>query len=171
MKTAKEVATAAGVSKWTVIRAFTPGASITEESKRRVLESAAARREAVTMRLLGNAQAVPPALMLALLLVIGLTGCDDEADRTAVDDVVRAADDARAGVLHEIADALVLTGAEGTRSFSICGDQLAPGGVVLNDFVHFGASGALTQEKATATRGRKRRAFQSATASRPVSGV
>ncbi|WP_170985905.1 LacI family DNA-binding transcriptional regulator [Rhizobium sp. AU243] len=40
--TAKEVATAAGVSKWTVIRAFTPGASITEESKRRVLESAAA---------------------------------------------------------------------------------------------------------------------------------
>ena len=103
------------------------------------------------MRLLGNARAVPLALMLALLLVIGLTGCDDEADRTAVDDVVRAADDARVGVLHEIADALVLTGAEGTRSFSICGDQLAPGGVVLNDFVHFGSSGELTQEKATAT--------------------
>ncbi|MBY3026998.1 LacI family DNA-binding transcriptional regulator [Rhizobium leguminosarum] len=40
--TAKQVAEAAGVSKWTVIRAFTPGASITEESKRRVLESAAA---------------------------------------------------------------------------------------------------------------------------------
>ncbi|AYG64465.1 LacI family DNA-binding transcriptional regulator [Rhizobium jaguaris] len=39
--TAKQVAEAAGVSKWTVIRAFTPGASITEESKRRVLESAA----------------------------------------------------------------------------------------------------------------------------------
>ncbi|MBA5804699.1 LacI family DNA-binding transcriptional regulator [Rhizobium changzhiense] len=39
--TAKEVADAAGVSKWTVIRAFTPGASITEESKRRVLEAAA----------------------------------------------------------------------------------------------------------------------------------
>ncbi|PDV86043.1 LacI family transcriptional regulator [Rhizobium sp. H4] len=40
--TAKQVAEAAGVSKWTVIRAFTPGASIAEESKRRVLESAAA---------------------------------------------------------------------------------------------------------------------------------
>lgn len=40
--TAKEVADAAGVSKWTVIRAFTPGASIAEESKRKVLEAAAA---------------------------------------------------------------------------------------------------------------------------------
>jgi LacI family transcriptional regulator len=40
--TAKEVAEAAGVSKWTVIRAFTPGASITAESKRKVLEAAAA---------------------------------------------------------------------------------------------------------------------------------
>ncbi|MDP9812658.1 MULTISPECIES: LacI family DNA-binding transcriptional regulator [Rhizobium] len=40
--TAKQVAEAAGVSKWTVIRAFTPGASITEESKRKVLETAAA---------------------------------------------------------------------------------------------------------------------------------
>lgn len=40
--TAREVADAAGVSKWTVIRAFTPGASIAEESKRKVLEAAAA---------------------------------------------------------------------------------------------------------------------------------
>ena len=40
--TAKEVAAAAGVSKWTVIRAFTPGSPITEESKRRVMEAAAA---------------------------------------------------------------------------------------------------------------------------------
>ncbi|MCZ7853621.1 LacI family DNA-binding transcriptional regulator [Agrobacterium salinitolerans] len=40
--TAKQVADAAGVSKWTVIRAFTPGASITDESKRKVLETAAA---------------------------------------------------------------------------------------------------------------------------------
>lgn len=40
--TAKEVAAAAGLSKWTVIRAFTPGSSITEESKRRVMEAAAA---------------------------------------------------------------------------------------------------------------------------------
>lgn len=39
--TAKQVAEAAGVSKWTVIRAFTPGASITEESRRKVLETAA----------------------------------------------------------------------------------------------------------------------------------
>lgn len=39
--TAKEVAEAAGVSKWTVIRAFTEGASITDESKRRVMEAAA----------------------------------------------------------------------------------------------------------------------------------
>ncbi|MDL2410002.1 LacI family DNA-binding transcriptional regulator [Rhizobium calliandrae] len=40
--TAKQVANAAGVSKWTVIRAFTEGASITDESKRKVLEAAAA---------------------------------------------------------------------------------------------------------------------------------
>lgn len=40
--TAKQVAEAAGVSKWTVIRAFTPGASITEDSKRKVLDIAAA---------------------------------------------------------------------------------------------------------------------------------
>lgn len=39
--TAQEVATAAGVSKWTVIRAFSEGASISEEKKRRVLEAAA----------------------------------------------------------------------------------------------------------------------------------
>ena len=38
--TAKDVALAAGVSKWTVMRAFTPGASITEEKKRRILEAA-----------------------------------------------------------------------------------------------------------------------------------
>jgi LacI family transcriptional regulator len=38
--TAKEVAEAAGVSKWTVIRAFTPGASIAEESRARVMEVA-----------------------------------------------------------------------------------------------------------------------------------
>ncbi|GAA3533524.1 hypothetical protein [Nocardioides daeguensis] len=105
------------------------------------------------MRLLGNALALP----LALLSAAALSGCDDEAPtpaavgRTAVDDVVAAADDARAGVLHELADALVLTGAEGTRSFTTCGDDLAPGGVVLNDFVRFGSSGELTQEKATAT--------------------
>lgn len=39
--TARDVADAAGVSKWTVMRAFAPGASITEESKRKVLEAAA----------------------------------------------------------------------------------------------------------------------------------
>ncbi|MFW8587867.1 LacI family DNA-binding transcriptional regulator [Rhizobium beringeri] len=38
--TAKEVAEAAGVSKWTVIRAFTPGASITEASRQKVLQAA-----------------------------------------------------------------------------------------------------------------------------------
>lgn len=40
--TAREVAVAAGVSKWTVQRAFTEGASITDDAKRRVLEAAAA---------------------------------------------------------------------------------------------------------------------------------
>ena len=35
--TAKEVAEAAGVSKWTVIRAFTPGASIAEKSRAKVM--------------------------------------------------------------------------------------------------------------------------------------
>ncbi|HEY0122636.1 MAG TPA: LacI family DNA-binding transcriptional regulator, partial [Rhizobium sp.] len=38
--TAQEVALEAGVSKWTVIRAFTPGASITDASKAKVLEAA-----------------------------------------------------------------------------------------------------------------------------------
>jgi len=40
--TAKEVAEAAGVSKWTVIRAFTPGASITDVSRQKVLQAAEA---------------------------------------------------------------------------------------------------------------------------------
>lgn len=40
--TARDVAAAAGVSKWTVQRAFTEGASIAEDAKRRVLEAAAA---------------------------------------------------------------------------------------------------------------------------------
>ncbi|GGD74418.1 LacI family transcriptional regulator [Rhizobium sp. BK226] len=38
--TAKEVGEAAGVSKWTVIRAFKPGASITDEAKRKIMEAA-----------------------------------------------------------------------------------------------------------------------------------
>ena len=38
--TAKDVAQVAGVSKWTVIRAFTPGASITEVSRDKVLKIA-----------------------------------------------------------------------------------------------------------------------------------
>ena len=38
--TAREVALVAGVSKWTVIRAFTPGASITEASRQKVLAAA-----------------------------------------------------------------------------------------------------------------------------------
>jgi LacI family transcriptional regulator len=38
--TALDVARAAGVSKWTVMRAFKPGASIAEESRRRVIEAA-----------------------------------------------------------------------------------------------------------------------------------
>ncbi|MGE7368587.1 LacI family DNA-binding transcriptional regulator [Neorhizobium sp. NPDC001467] len=39
--TAQQVADVAGVSKWTVIRAFTPGASITNKSKAKVMEAAA----------------------------------------------------------------------------------------------------------------------------------
>lgn len=39
--TAADVARAAGVSKWTVQRAFTPGASIAEDSRERVLREAA----------------------------------------------------------------------------------------------------------------------------------
>lgn len=38
--TAQEVAEAAGVSKWTVIRAFTEGASISDEKKHRILKTA-----------------------------------------------------------------------------------------------------------------------------------
>ena len=38
--TAQEVAEAAGVSKWTVIRAFTEGASITPDTKKRILKVA-----------------------------------------------------------------------------------------------------------------------------------
>jgi LacI family transcriptional regulator len=39
--TAQNVAIEAGVSKWTVIRAFTPGASIAEKSRQKVMEAAA----------------------------------------------------------------------------------------------------------------------------------
>lgn len=106
-----------------------------------------ARWHAVTVRLLGNASL---AVVLALLLTVGLSGCDDDADRAAVDDVVAAADAALDGVLHQVADTLVLSGAEGNRSFTVCGDDLAPRGVVMNDFVRFDSSGDLGQEEATA---------------------
>ena len=42
--TAQEVAEAAGVSKWTVIRAFKPGASITPASREKVLDAARSLR-------------------------------------------------------------------------------------------------------------------------------
>jgi len=98
------------------------------------------------MRLLGTASltlAVPLALAL-----LGLSACDDDADRAAVDRVVAAADDARGGVLHRIAQALALGDADGSRSFTVCGDALAPGGVVLNDVVRFDSAGALTEQEA-----------------------
>lgn len=53
--TAKEVAERAGVSKWTVIRAFTQGASITEASREKVL--AAARELNYTPNLLARSLA------------------------------------------------------------------------------------------------------------------
>jgi LacI family transcriptional regulator len=53
--TAQEVAKAAGVSKWTVIRAFKKGASISDENKRKVLK--AARRLNYTPNLLARSLA------------------------------------------------------------------------------------------------------------------
>ncbi|WP_141003751.1 hypothetical protein [Nocardioides humi] len=102
-------------------------------------------------RMLGTAP-----LVVLLALGLGLSGCDGSgsggsADRAAVDEVEQQADAALDGVLHDVAAALRLDGAQGSRSFTICGESYAPRGVVMQSFVHFDASGELTREKATAT--------------------
>ncbi len=64
--TANEVATLAGVSKWTVIRAFTPGASITDASRKKVL--AAAKRLHYSPNLLARSLATNLTHQIAILV-------------------------------------------------------------------------------------------------------
>lgn len=93
---------------------------------------------------------------LTLLLALGLGGCggQDDDSRQAVEDAVRQADETIDGVVHQVAAALRLDGAQGSRSFTICGESYAPRGVVMQNFLRFTSSGELTQENAfTATVG------------------
>jgi LacI family transcriptional regulator len=64
--TALDVARAAGVSKWTVTRAFKPGASITEESRRRVM--AVADRLGYRPNLLARSLATQSTQQVAVLV-------------------------------------------------------------------------------------------------------
>jgi LacI family transcriptional regulator len=64
--TASDVARAAGVSKWTVTRAFTPGASIAEDSRKRVLE--AAERLSYRPNLLARSLATKSTQQVAVLV-------------------------------------------------------------------------------------------------------
>ncbi|MBM7516123.1 hypothetical protein [Nocardioides nitrophenolicus] len=91
-------------------------------------------------------------VVLAFGLPLVTAGCaaGAGAGRADVAAVVRDADRARAGVLHEIAAQLGLGGVRGSRSFAVCGDDLAPRGVVLEDFVHLDSSGELAPPEATA---------------------
>lgn len=78
-------------------------------------------------------------LALALLVVPLLGGCagGGDDDRERVDAVAQEALDAVDGVLHEIADGVQMTFREGNAFDSLCGDDLAPGGVVHQVTVNF----------------------------------
>lgn len=85
-------------------------------------------------------------LAATLLLVPALGGCDaagggggkDAHDRVeaVVDDALAAVD----GVLHELAADVQMRFNEGNRFYSLCGDDLAPGGVVHQVTINFRAS-------------------------------
>lgn len=71
-------------------------------------------------------------------------GADDD---TRVDTVVDGALEAVDGVLHELAEGVQMRFDEGNRFFSLCGDDLAPGGVVHTVTINFRPS-ELPDEKA-----------------------
>ena len=91
-------------------------------------------------------------LAATLLLVPALGGCDAGGggggdDRSRVDAVVEQGLAAVDGVLHELAVDVQMRFNEGNRFYSLCGDELAPGGVVHTVTVNFRPS-ELPDEKA-----------------------
>lgn len=78
-------------------------------------------------------------LALALLVVPLLGGCagGGDDDRERVDAVAQEAFDAVDGVLHEIADGVQMTFNEGNAFDAVCGDDLAPGGVIHHVTMNF----------------------------------
>ncbi|MDQ6527267.1 hypothetical protein RB608_26875 [Nocardioides sp. LHD-245] len=96
-----------------------------------------------------------PAVAVLLLLAAAPSGCGDPGRSSrptgarAVEAVVAEADRALDGVLRDLARTLRLGGAQGSRSFAVCGDTGAPRGVVSNVFVHFTSASELTHQEAT----------------------
>ncbi len=94
-------------------------------------------------------------LALALLVVPLLGGCDGGGgggggggDRERVDAVAHEALGVVDGVLHEIADGVQMTFNEGNAFDVVCGDDLAPGGVIHQVTLNFGfqSSDLLTEQ-------------------------
>ncbi|GAA3656783.1 hypothetical protein GCM10022237_16090 [Nocardioides ginsengisoli] len=86
-----------------------------------------------------------------LVLALLLAGCGpSDGGRYAVDEAVRASDAAVAGVLHRLAIALRLDAPTGARSFAICGDALAPRGVVVRTLLRFPAPSGIPPERTAA---------------------
>lgn len=101
------------------------------------------------MRRRGSAPLLAPAV---LVLALGPSGCTEGGGPDpAVEEVVAAADGALDGDLHELAAALRLSRPVGTRSFSLCGESYAPGGVRLRTVVRFDASDAVSPQEGRAT--------------------
>ncbi|WP_408898420.1 hypothetical protein ACJ5H2_04755 [Nocardioides sp. R1-1] len=101
------------------------------------------------MRLHERAPLLVPA---ALLLAFGPSGCTagGGGSHPAVEEVVSAADGLVEGELHEIATALRLGGPVGSRSFSLCGESYAPGGVRLRTVVRFDSSDTVSPREGRA---------------------
>ena len=89
--------------------------------------------------------------LAVLLTLVALVGCGrDEAGRAAVSAAVRQSDAVVAGALHRLAAALRLDPAVGRRSFTICGDTLAPRGVVVRTFLRFPSTSGIPPERTAA---------------------
>lgn len=82
-------------------------------------------------------------LALALLVAPLLGACDGggggggDDDRERVDAVAQEALGAVDGVVHEIADGVQMTFNEGNAFDAVCGDDLAPGGVIHHVTLNF----------------------------------
>jgi hypothetical protein len=91
-------------------------------------------------------------LLAVLLLLAGCAPAGRDGERRSIEAAVRASDAVVAGVLHRLAASLDLGPPAGTRSFTICGDALAPRGVAVRTFLRFPSTSGIPPERSAAVR-------------------